>query len=181
MFLGYPPEDVKAFIKQNGKGAVLCGYWKVYSNIKKAQLQFLMYDMAKVNTLAKDVTENMDKFELGIALQKVYDFIWDEFCDWYIELAKYRMYHADEDAKAANATLWTLKTVLANGLKLLHPFIPFVSEEIYSALVPTPSRCRSITTSILGFSSNIFLTPTSENSYALLRSNFPSIKSYTPS
>ena len=92
--------------------------------------------LSKVNTLAKDVTENMDKFELGIALQKVYDFIWDEFCDWYIELAKYRMYHADEDAKAANATLWTLKTVLANGLKLLHPFMPFVSEEIYSALVP---------------------------------------------
>ena len=92
--------------------------------------------LSKVNTLAKDVTENMDKFELGIALQKVYDFIWDEFCDWYIELAKYRMYHVDEDAKAANATLWTLKTVLANGLKLLHPFMPFVSEEIYSALVP---------------------------------------------
>ena len=92
--------------------------------------------LSKVNTLAKDVTENMDKFELGIALQKVYDFIWDEFCDWYIELAKYRMYHADEDAKAANATLWTLKTVLANGLKLLHPFMPFVSEEIYSALAP---------------------------------------------
>ena len=92
--------------------------------------------LSKVNTLAKDATENMDKFELGIAVQKVYDFIWDEFCDWYIELAKYRMYHADEDAKAANATLWTLKTVLANGLKLLHPFMPFVSEEIYSALVP---------------------------------------------
>ena len=92
--------------------------------------------LSKVNTLAKDVTENMDKFELGIALQKVYDFIWDEFCDWYIELAKYRIWHADEDEKAANAALWTLKTVLANGLKLLHPFMPFVSEEIYSVLVP---------------------------------------------
>ncbi|WP_461809629.1 valine--tRNA ligase [Faecalimonas sp.] len=92
--------------------------------------------LSKVNTLAKDVTENMDKFELGIALQKVYDFIWDEFCDWYIELAKYRIYHADEDAVSANAALWTLKTVLANGLKMLHPYMPFVSEEIYSALVP---------------------------------------------
>ena len=92
--------------------------------------------LSKVNTLAKDVTENMDKFELGIALQKVYDFIWDEFCDWYIELAKYRIWHADEDPKAANAALWTLKTVLANGLKMLHPFMPFVSEEIYGALVP---------------------------------------------
>ena len=92
--------------------------------------------LSKVNTLAKDVTENMDKFELGIALQKVYDFIWDEFCDWYIELAKYRIYHAEEDAVSANAALWTLKTVLANGLKMLHPYMPFVSEEIYSALVP---------------------------------------------
>ena len=92
--------------------------------------------LSKVNTLAKDVTDNMDKFELGIALQKVYDFIWDEFCDWYIELAKYRIWHAEENPKAANAALWTLKTVLANGLKLLHPFMPFVSEEIYSALVP---------------------------------------------
>ena len=92
--------------------------------------------LSKVNTLAKDVTENMDKFELGIALQKVYDFIWDEFCDWYIELAKYRIWHAEENPKAANAALWTLKTVLANGLKMLHPFMPFVSEEIYSALVP---------------------------------------------
>ena len=92
--------------------------------------------LSKVNTLAKDVTDNMDKFELGIALQKVYDFIWDEFCDWYIELAKYRIWHADENPKAANAALWTLKTVLANGLKFLHPFMPFVSEEIYSALVP---------------------------------------------
>lgn len=92
--------------------------------------------LSKVNRLAKDVTENMEKFELGIAVQKVYDFIWDEFCDWYIELAKYRIYHADEDYKAANAALWTLKTVLSNALKLLHPFMPFITEEIYGALAP---------------------------------------------
>ena len=92
--------------------------------------------LSKVNTLAKDVTENMDKFELGIAVQKVYDFIWDEFCDWYIELVKYRIYHSDENYKSANAALWTLKTVLGNALKMLHPFMPFVTEEIYSALVP---------------------------------------------
>ena len=92
--------------------------------------------LSKVNRLAKDVTENMDKFELGIAVQKVYDFIWDEFCDWYIELAKYRIYHADDNYKAANAALWTLKTVLADALKLLHPYMPFVTEEIYSVLVP---------------------------------------------
>ena len=92
--------------------------------------------LSRVNTLAKDVTENMDKFEMGIAVQKVYDFIWDEFCDWYIELVKYRIYHSDENYKSANAALWTLKTVLGNALKMLHPFMPFVTEEIYSALVP---------------------------------------------
>ncbi len=92
--------------------------------------------LSRVNRLAKDVTENMDKFELGIAVQKVYDFIWDEFCDWYIEMAKYRIYHAEDNYKAANAALWTLKKVLADALKLLHPYMPFVTEEIYSALVP---------------------------------------------
>lgn len=92
--------------------------------------------LSKVNTLAKDVTENMDKFELGIAVQKVYDFIWDEFCDWYIEIAKYRIYHKEENPKEANSALWTLKTVLGQALKMLHPFMPFVTEEIYDALVP---------------------------------------------
>ena len=92
--------------------------------------------ISKMNTLTKDVTENMDKFELGIAVQKVYDFIWDEFCDWYIELAKYRIYHAEENPAAANSALHTLKTVLGDALKLLHPFMPFVTEEIYGALVP---------------------------------------------
>ncbi len=92
--------------------------------------------LSRVNTLAKDVTENMDKYELGIAVQKVYDFIWDEFCDWYVELAKYRIYHAEEDKASADCVLWVLKTVLAQALKLLHPFMPFITEEIYSALVP---------------------------------------------
>ena len=92
--------------------------------------------LSKVNTLAKDVTENMDKFELGIAVQKVYDFVWDEFCDWYIEMAKFRIYHKEENPQAANCALWTLKTVLGQALKMLHPFMPFVTEEIYSALVP---------------------------------------------
>lgn len=92
--------------------------------------------LAKVNRLAKDVTENMDKYELGIAVQKVYDFIWDEFCDWYVELVKHRIYHAEEDSQSAKCALWTLKTVLGQALKLLHPFMPFITEEIYSALVP---------------------------------------------
>ena len=95
-----------------------------------------LWIMSKCNRLVLDVTENMDKFELGIALQKVYDFIWDEFCDWYIELAKFRIYHAEEDEESANDAMWTLREVLKKALKLLHPFMPFVSEEIYSSLVP---------------------------------------------
>lgn len=62
--------------------------------------------------------------------------MWDEFCDWYIELAKYRIYHADENAQSANDALWTLREVLKKALKLLHPYMPFVSEEIYSKLIP---------------------------------------------
>ena len=90
--------------------------------------------LSKVNTLAKDATENMDKFELGIAGQKVYDFIWDEFCDWYIEIAKVRTYKKEEDPVSANAALWTLRTVLTQALKLLHPYMPFITEEIFCTL-----------------------------------------------
>uniref|UniRef100_UPI002897B3BA valine--tRNA ligase n=1 Tax=Anaerosporobacter sp. TaxID=1872529 RepID=UPI002897B3BA len=88
--------------------------------------------LSKVNTLAKDVTDNLDKFELGIAVQKIYDFIWEEFCDWYIEMVKPRLYNDEDDTKAA--VLWTLKTVLINSLKLLHPYMPFVTEEIFCTL-----------------------------------------------
>lgn len=88
----------------------------------------------KVNTLAKEVTENMEKFELGIAVQKVYDFIWEEFCDWYIEMVKPRLYSETDTTKSA--ALWTLKTVLGNGLKMLHPYMPFITEEIYCTLNP---------------------------------------------
>ena len=89
--------------------------------------------ISKVNTLAKDVTENMDKFELGIAVQKVYDFIWDEFCDWYIEIVKPRMY-SEEYTASKNAALWTAKFALTNALKMLHPFMPFITEEIFCTL-----------------------------------------------
>lgn len=92
--------------------------------------------LSAVNTLTKDVTENMDRYELGIAVQKVYDFIWDEFCDWYIEIAKIRTYKKEENPKAANAALWTLKTVLGQALQLLHPYMPFLTEEIYCSLNP---------------------------------------------
>ena len=92
--------------------------------------------LSRVNTLAKDVTENMDKFEMGIAVQKVYDFIWDEFCDWYIEITKVRTYNKENDPASANAAFWTLKTVLTEALKLLHPFMPFITEEIFCTLHP---------------------------------------------
>ena len=88
--------------------------------------------LSKVNALAKEVTDNMDKYELGIAVQKVYDFIWEEFCDWYIEMVKPRLWNDEDTTKAA--ALWTLKTVLINSLKLLHPFMPFISEEIFCNL-----------------------------------------------
>lgn len=88
--------------------------------------------LSKANTLAKDVTENMDRYELGIAMQKVYDFVWEEFCDWYIEMVKPRLYNEEDQTKAA--ALWTLKTVLIQSLKLLHPFMPFVTEEIFCNL-----------------------------------------------
>ncbi len=88
--------------------------------------------LSKANGLARDVTENLDKFELGIALQKVYDFIWEEFCDWYIEMVKPRLYSQEDTTKAA--AIWTLKTVLIQALKLLHPFMPFISEEIFCNL-----------------------------------------------
>lgn len=92
--------------------------------------------LSTVNTLARDVTENMDKYELGIAVQKVYDFIWEEFCDWYIEIAKTRLYNRESDEESADYALWTLKTVLTQALKLLHPFMPFITEEIFCTLHP---------------------------------------------
>ncbi|MCI9359597.1 MAG: valine--tRNA ligase [Hungatella sp.] len=88
--------------------------------------------LSKANALAKEVTENLDKFELGIALQKVYDFVWEEFCDWYIEMVKPRLWKEEDSTKAA--AVWTLKTVLIQSLKLLHPYIPFVTEEIFCNL-----------------------------------------------
>ncbi len=89
--------------------------------------------ISKLNRLTREVTENMDHFELGIAVQKVYDFIWDEFCDWYIEMVKPRLYNSD-DEESQNAALWTLKDVLIHALKLLHPYMPFITEEIFCSL-----------------------------------------------
>ena len=88
--------------------------------------------VSRFNTVAKEVTENLEKFELGMAVQKLYDFLWDDFCDWYIELAKIRLNSADEAAAqgARQVLVWTL----GSTLKLLHPFMPFVTEEIWQSL-----------------------------------------------
>ena len=88
--------------------------------------------LSKVNSLAKEVTANMDNFDLGIAVQKIYDFIWEEFCDWYIEMVKPRLWNDDDATKGA--ALWTLKHVLINALKMLHPYMPFITEAIFCNL-----------------------------------------------
>ncbi|PRR81940.1 valine--tRNA ligase [Clostridium vincentii] len=97
--------------------------------------------LSQMNTVVKEVTENMDKFELGIAMQKVYDFMWTEFCDWYIEIVKPVFYGDDEKAKGIVYNV--LNTVLITGLKLLHPAMPFITEEIFTHL----SDEETITTS----------------------------------
>ena len=100
-----------------------------FDEIKEQLTDADRWILSKVNTLNKVVTENMDKYELGIAADKIYNFIWEEFCDWYIEMVKPRLYNKEDNTK--KAALWTLKTVLIDALKLLHPYMPFVTEEIF--------------------------------------------------
>ena len=101
-----------------------------FSNVKLSDLTIAdRWILSKVNDLAVEMTDNMEKYELGIAVSKVYDFIWEEFCDWYIEMVKPRLYNDADETKAA--ALWTLKTVLIRALKLLHPYMPFITEEIF--------------------------------------------------
>ena len=101
-----------------------------YEELKEADKWIL----SKVNTLAKEVTENMEKYELGVAVQKINDFIWTEFCDWYIEIVKPRLFAQEKDPASANAAFWTLRTVLIDSLKLLHPYMPFITEEIFCTI-----------------------------------------------
>ena len=91
--------------------------------------------LSKINTLAKEISQNIDNYDLGVATQKIYDFIWNEFCDWYIELVKPRLY--DENCTTRAEAQFTLYTVLINSLKMLHPIMPFVTEEIYKELPNT--------------------------------------------
>jgi valyl-tRNA synthetase len=94
--------------------------------------------ISRKNKAAKEVKENLDKFELGMAAQRVYDFIWNEYCDWYIEIVKPRLY--GEDGADKDTARFVLIKVLKDMLKLLHPFMPFITEEIWSYLPNTTSR-----------------------------------------
>lgn len=98
--------------------------------------KFILSDrwiLNRINTIVKEVTENLDKFETGTALQKIYEFIWEEFCDWYIEMVKPRLYDKEDDTRLE--AQYVLNYVLGAAMKLLHPFMPFITEEIYSHLV----------------------------------------------
>ncbi len=111
------------------------GWETSYEEIKNSLYPVDKWILSKLNTLVKEVTENMDKYELGIAVQKVYDFIWDEFCDWYIEMVKPRLYSTEAgEEEGKRAALWTLQNVLIDALKLLHPYMPFITEEIFCTL-----------------------------------------------
>ena len=88
--------------------------------------------LSKLNVLVDEITNNIDGFELGVFAQKIYDFIWNEFCDWYIEMVKPRLYNENDKTKLA--AMYTLNKVLADSLKLLHPIMPFITEEIYTKL-----------------------------------------------
>ncbi len=118
----------------------------IMMNIEKADIKDVKINdltladkwiMSKMNDLVKDVTDNMEKYELGIAADKIHNFLWEEFCDWYIEMVKPRLWNDEDPTKAA--ALYTLKTVLVNGLKLLHPYMPFVTEEIFCTLTDEES------------------------------------------
>ena len=114
-------------IKVNGNGGSSSAY-KLPENLTAADKWIL----SRMNKVVAEVTENMEKYELGIAVSKLQDFIWEEFCDWYIEMVKPRLYNDEDTTK--DAAVWTLKTVLVDALKMLHPYMPFVTEEIFCNL-----------------------------------------------
>ena len=120
----------------NAAKFVLMNLEDVENEIEKPSLQDLKAEdkwiLSKLNQLTKEVETNLDKFELGIALEKIYNFVWDEFCDWYIEIVKPRLYNKEDSSR--KIAQYVLNKVLGDSLKLLHPFMPFVTEEIYTKL-----------------------------------------------
>ncbi|MBQ8893339.1 MAG: valine--tRNA ligase [Clostridia bacterium] len=133
----YYPERVEA--SRNFANKVWNAARFILMNLKEEDLSFSTENLkpedewilTRYNEVVRDVTENLDKFEIGLALQKVYDFIWDLFCDWYIELVKPRLYAGGEESASAQKVLLY---VFSGALKMLHPFMPFITEEIWQAL-----------------------------------------------
>jgi valyl-tRNA synthetase len=127
--------NASRFVLMNLDESISEKYKNEVENFRNAADKWIL---SRLNTVTKDITENLNKFEIGVAAQKIYDFIWSELCDWYIELVKPRLYGDDEKSKAAAQA--TLVEVLVNSLKLLHPFMPFITEEIYQHVTKeTPS------------------------------------------
>ncbi|NFS92839.1 valine--tRNA ligase [Clostridium botulinum] len=166
----YYPERVEAsrnFANKiwNASRFVMMNLDKEIMNKYKECKEYSLADkwiLSKMNTLVKEVTENMDKYELGIAMQKVYDFMWTEFCDWYIELVKPVFY--GEDKKAKGVAYNVLNTVLVTGLKLLHPAMPFITEEIFTHLTDE----ETITTSVWPVFDEALVSAESENDMAYI-------------
>ncbi|MBN1039180.1 valine--tRNA ligase [Clostridium sp. ZS1] len=166
----YYPERVEAsrnFANKiwNASRFVMMNLDKEIMNKYKDCIEYSLADkwiLSKMNTLVKEVTENMDKYELGIAMQKVYDFMWTEFCDWYIELVKPVFYGEDEKAKGVAYNV--LNTVLVTGLKLLHPAMPFITEEIFTHLTDE----ETITTSVWPVFDEALVSAESENDMAYI-------------
>ncbi|MGN2337775.1 valine--tRNA ligase [Clostridium cagae] len=166
----YYPERVEAsrnFANKiwNASRFVMMNLDKEIMNKYKECKEYSLADkwiLSKMNTLVKEVTENMDKYELGIAMQKVYDFMWTEFCDWYIELVKPVFYGEDEKAKGVAYNV--LNTVLVTGLKLLHPAMPFITEEIFTHLTDE----ETITTSVWPVFDEALVSAESESDMAYI-------------
>ena len=149
----------------NASRFVMMNLDKEIMNKYKDSTEYSLADkwiLSEMNTVVKEVTENMDKFELGIAMQKVNDFMWTEFCDWYIELVKPVFYGDDEKAKGIVYNV--LNTVLITGLKLLHPAMPFITEEIFTHL----SDEETITTSAWPEFNEALVSSEAENDMAYI-------------
>ena len=127
--------------------------------------------LSKYNTLCREVTENLDKFELGVAVSKLYDFIWDNFCDWYIELVKPRLF--DKENPTGKTAQYVLTYVLSNTMKLLHPFMPFITEEIWQHL---PHEGESIVISRYPEYSDSLCFPEAERSMELIMNAISAIR-----
>jgi valyl-tRNA synthetase len=139
--LRFSPERIEAgrnFTNKiwNASRFVLMNFDENINFSKVSEENFTVADkwmLCKINRLSAEVTENLDKFEIGISLHKIYEFIWEKFCDWYIELVKPRLY--DKESKARLEAQYVLNYTLGSAMKLLHPFMPFITEEIYSHLI----------------------------------------------